>query len=179
MKIEKAMRLIGTFNLKLRLTNKQTNEYKYQYEKTQTGSLRVKKMGGRFKMNRRVSDWAAREGAARKRLDDEAISSWIHPGDVIDGVAQSQESDMDSRAHALEAMRRILAVVIPPPGCRDDNRWRAAFGRFMALVYIVAPEYTEGMTMRALATQLHVDERTLRLRMSAVREALDGSAREV
>jgi len=130
-------------------------------------------------MNGGQGDWEAREAAARKRLDDDAIASWVHPGDAMDGENSSDESTQsrkttdDARASTLEAMRRILAVVVPPPGCRDDNRWRAAFGRFIALVYVVAPEYTEGMTMRTLAAQLHVDERTLRLRISAVREALE------
>ena len=131
-------------------------------------------------MNGGNDDWEALEGAARKRLDAEAIASWVHPAEAmdmaVDEAAQTRESDADSRELTLEAMRRILTIVVPPPGCRDDNLWRAAFGRFMALVYIVAPEYSAGMSMRELAARLHVDERTLRLHMSVVREALDGAA---
>ena len=128
-------------------------------------------------MNEGMMGLTVRESELRKRLDADAVAAWVHPADTMDGEGEPSRArvarDEEAREHTLEAMRRILAIVIPPPGTRDDNRWRAAFGRFMALVYYVAPEYAEAGSMRELAEQLHVDERTLRLRMAAVREALD------
>lgn len=103
-----------------------------------------------------------------------AIDAWVHPGDAVESAGE--QTPLVGEAEAA-VFRALIEMIVPPAHYGTMRRWKAGHHRLVVMVYMIAPEYFNGMTREQLGEALGLSERPLRTHFAEVRRALESASR--
>ena len=106
--------------------------------------------------------------------NEAAIEAWSHPGEAAESAGE--QAPIVSEAEAA-VFRALIEMIVPPAHYGTMRRWKAGHHRLVVMVYMIAPEYFNGMTREELGRALGLTERPLRAHFAEVRKALEAASR--